>query len=166
MTLLPAVREIIRRADPDQPISDVMTLSAVLAQQTAPRAAQLRILLALAAVAALLAGLGINGLLAYTVAQQRQDIGVRLALGAKPGRIAGRVVWDGLAIVVAGMLVGLFAAFAAGRAMSIMLFGVQPGDPVTISATVALCLVMAIAGTAVPALRALRVSPMTILRSE
>ena len=166
IALLTPLRGIIRRADPDQPISDVRTLSDVVELQTASRAAQLRVLLALASVAVLLAGLGINGLLAYTVAQNRQDIGVRLALGARPGRIARRVVWDGVAIVLLGMSAGLLAAYAAGRAMSIMLFGIPPADPATILTTVALCIAMAIAGTAVPALRALRVSPMTILRSE
>jgi putative ABC transport system permease protein len=164
--LLPAVRDIIRRVDPNQPISDVITVSDLLALQTAPRAAQLRVLVALAALALLLAGLGINGLLAYTVTQQRQEIGVRLALGAEPGRIARRVVRDGVLIVTLGLLPGLLIAFAAGRAMSIMLFGVQPGDPITMMVTVGVCMVMAVVGTAVPALRAVRVSPLSVLRSE
>ncbi|MGH7470134.1 MAG: FtsX-like permease family protein, partial [Longimicrobiales bacterium] len=165
-TTLPAVRDIIRRTDPDQPISDVMTLDDVLARQTASRAAQLRVLIALAAVALLLAGLGINGLLAYTVAQRRQEIGLRLALGAEPGTIARGVVRNGLSIVVLGMIPGLIAAFAAGRFMSAMLFGVQPADPATLLLTVGLCIGMAIAGTTLPALRAVRVSPMTVMRTE
>jgi ABC-type antimicrobial peptide transport system permease subunit len=164
--LLAAVREIVRRADGDQPISDVRPLADVLATQTAPRVAQLRVLVALAGIALLLAGLGINGLLAYTVSQQRQEIGVRLALGAEPGRIARRVVRDGLAIVSLGLIPGLLVALAAGRTMSALLFGVQPGDPVTLLLTVALCIAIAIAGTALPALRAVRVSPMTVMRAE
>jgi putative ABC transport system permease protein len=164
--LLPALREVIRRVDGDQPISDVRTLIEVLAAQTAPRSAQLRVLLALAAVALLLAGLGINGLLAYAVSQQRQEIGVRLALGAEPGSIARRVVRDGLAIVMLGLIPGLLVALAAGRSLSAMLFGVQPGDPLTLLVTVALCICTAIAGTALPALRAVRVSPMSAMRSE
>jgi ABC-type antimicrobial peptide transport system permease subunit len=160
------VREIIRRADPDQPISDVMTLDEVLALQTASRAAQARVLFALAAVALLLAGLGIYGLLSYSVAQKRREIGVRLALGAEPGRIARGIVWDGLSIVLLGMIPGLFAAWAAGRSMNALLFGVQPADPATIVTTVGLCICMALLGALVPALRAVRVSPMSVMRSE
>jgi ABC-type antimicrobial peptide transport system permease subunit len=166
MALLPAVREIIRTADPDQPISDVKTLSDVVGAQTASRAAQLRVLTALAAVALLLAGLGIYGLLAYTVTQQRQEIGVRLALGAEPRRIARRIVWEGVAVVMLGLIPGLLAAFAAGRSMSALLFGVQPSDPATILVAVGLCICMAVTGALVPALRAVRVSPMSVMRSE
>jgi putative ABC transport system permease protein len=166
IAVLPAVREIVRAVDRDQPISDVMTLSDVLAAQTASRAAQLRVLVALAAVALLLAGLGIYGLLAYTVTQQRQEFAVRLALGAEPGGIARRVVRDGLSIVLLGMIPGLLAAYAAGRSMSALLFGVQPGDPTTILVTAGLCIFMSITGALVPALRALRLSPMSVMRSE
>jgi putative ABC transport system permease protein len=166
MALLPAVRAIVRRADPDQPISNVRTLDDVLALQTASRAAQARVLFALAAVALLLAGLGIYGLLAYSVAQRRREIGVRLALGAEPGQIARGVVWDGVSLVLLGMIPGLFAAWAAGRSMNALLFGVQPADPVTMLLTSGLCLIVAIGGALLPALRAVRVSPMTVMRTE
>jgi ABC-type antimicrobial peptide transport system permease subunit len=164
--ILPAVRQIIRRVDPDQPISDVMTASDLLALQTAPRRAQVNVLVALAAVALLLAGLGIYGLLAYTVAQRRNEIGQRLALGAEPGRIARGVVWDGVSIVILGQVPGLLVALWAGRSMSALLFGVQPDDPSTMIATAALCVVVSIGGALVPALRAVRVSPMSVMRSE
>ena len=166
MSLLPAVREIVRRADPEQPISDVSTLADLLDSQTASRAAQVDVLVALAAVALLLAGLGIYGLLAYTVAQMRREIGVRLALGAEPNRIARGIVWNGLSIVLVGLIPGLFAAWAAGRSMNALLFGVEPADPTTIVITVGLCLLMAFTGALLPALRAVRVSPMTVMRSE
>jgi predicted permease len=166
MELMPALREIVRAADPDQPISDVMTLHDLLDNQAAPRLAQVRVLGSLAAVALLVAGLGIYGLLAYSVAQQRQEIGVRLALGAQPQRIARVVVWNGMSIVALGMIPGLLLALLAGRAMSSMLFGVEPSDTMTLSVTIALCVVMAGAGALVPALRAVRVSPMTVMRAE
>ena len=143
-----------------------MTLDEMLDTQTAPRAAQARVLLALALVALLLAGVGIHGVLGYMVTQQRQEIGVRLALGAEPRRIVRRVVWGGVAIVLLGMIPGLFAAFAAGRSIRALLFGVPPVDPVTILVTVALCIAMSITGALVPALRAARVSPMTVMRAE
>ena len=166
LDLLPAVRAIIGSVDPEQPISDVMTLSDVLEQQTAPRAAQVRILFALAALALLLAGLGIYGLLAYTVTQQRQEIGVRLALGAEPGRIARAILWSGMVVVLVGMLPGLAVAFAAGRSMSSLLFGVAPADPATMLAAAGLCIVMSVSGALVPALRAVRVSPLSVMRAE
>jgi predicted permease len=165
-TLLPAVREIIRGVDANQPISDVMTLSDLLALQTAPRRAQARVLLALALVALFLAGLGIHGLLAYTVAQQRHDIAVQLALGAEPGRIARRVVRDGVAIVLIGLVPGLLAALAAASSLRALLFGVPTLDPATILITLAVCIAMAVTGASVPAWRAVRVSPMSVMRAE
>ena len=88
------------------------------------------------------------------------------ALGADPARIARAVVRDGLAIVVVGLIPGLFVAFAAGRYMSSLLFGVQPTDPTTIGVTVAACVTVSLCGALLPAIRAVRVSPMSVLRSE
>ncbi|HEX6133091.1 MAG TPA: ABC transporter permease [Longimicrobiales bacterium] len=166
LALVPAVRDIIRRVDPDQPVSDVRTLSDVLATQTAPRHAQVRVLAALAIIALLLAGLGIHGLLAYTVAQQRHDIAVRLALGAEPARIARNVVRNGMSIVLLGVVPGLLVAVAAAGSMRALLFGVPTLDPVTIVATVVVCIAMAATGAWLPARRALRVSPMSVMRAE
>jgi len=125
-----------------------------------------QVLMALAAVALLVAGVGIYGTLAYAVAQRRHEIGLRLALGADPAWIARAVVRDGLAIVLLGLIPGLLAAFAAGRYMSSMLFGVQPTDPATIAVTVVACVTVSLCGALLPALRAVRVSPMSVLRSE
>jgi ABC-type antimicrobial peptide transport system permease subunit len=165
-SLIPAIRGIIRGVDPDQPVSDVQTLSELMDQQTAARAAQVRALLVLACVAVLLAGFGIYGLLAFMVAQQRQEIAVRLALGAEPGRIARGVMWNGMSIVLIGLIPGLFVAFAAGQSMSSLLFGVQPRDPIIVVATVVLCVFVSITGALLPALRSVRVSPMSVMRSE
>jgi len=164
--LVSAVREIIGRVDPDQPVSNVSTLAELLATQTAPRWAQIRVLAALAAVALVLCGLGLHGLLSYMVTARRREIGVRLALGAEPGHIARRVVWDGVSLVLIGLVPGLLLAFAAGRSLSALLFGVPPGDPATILAAVGLCLAMSFTGAAVPARRAVRVDPISVLRSE
>ncbi|HZO53692.1 MAG TPA: ABC transporter permease [Bryobacteraceae bacterium] len=164
--LLPAVRQIIRRVDAEQPISNVMTGVDLLDGQTATRNAQVRVLLALAGVALLVAGVGIYGTLAYAVAQRRHEIGLRLALGADPGRIARGVISDAIGIVVVGLIPGLFVAFAAGRYMSSLLFGVQPTDPTTIAVTVAACITVSLFGALLPAIRAVRVSPMSVLRSD
>jgi predicted permease len=164
--LLPAVREIIHRVDPEQPISDVMTGADLVDSQTAARRAQVRILVVLAAVASLVAGIGIYGTLAYAVAQRRHEIGLRLALGAQPARIARGVVRDGIAIVGLGLIPGLLVAYGAARYMSSLLFGVQPADPVTIAVTVTVCGAVSLCGALLPALRAVQVSPMSVLRSE
>jgi predicted permease len=164
--LVPAVREIIDRVDADQPVSNVSTLNELLANQTAPRWAQIRVLAALAAVALVLSGLGLHGLLSYMVTTRRREIGVRLALGAEPGRIARRVVWDGVSLALIGLVPGLFFAFAAGRSLSALLFGVPPGDPATILVAVGLCLAMAVTGALLPARRAVGVDPISVLRSE
>jgi predicted permease len=164
--LLPAVRRIVREVDPDQPISDVITLNDLLAGQTAPRRAQVQVLMALAVLALLLSGIGIHGLLAYTVAERKQEIGVRLALGAKPEAIASAIARAGAITVFLGMIPGLVLAYVAGRYMSSMLFGVPVGDVPTVAVTVALCAVAAVSGALLPALRAVRMSPMTVMRGE
>jgi predicted permease len=164
--LVPAIRQIVHAADPDQPISDVRTLDDVLAGETATRRAQLQVLGTLAAVALLLTGVGIHGLLAYTVSQRTQEIGVRLALGAEPSSVARMILSDGIRLAALGILLGVPIAYAAARGMSAVLFGVQPGDPATIATALGLALLMTLAGSLLPALRALRVSPMSVMRSE
>jgi predicted permease len=164
--LLAAARQIIRAADAEQPISDVRMLDDVVAGETAIRRAQLRVLGALAAIALLLSGVGIHGLLAYTVAQRSQEIGVRLALGAVPSSVARMVLWDGMRLAVFGILPGVVVAYAAGRGMRALLFGVEPGDPATMSTAVGLACLMTLAGSFWPALRAVRVSPIAAMRAE
>jgi putative ABC transport system permease protein len=164
--IVTAVRSIVRAADPDQPISEVRALEDVVAGETETRRAQLRILGTLAALALLLAAVGIHGLLAYTVAQRSQEIGVRLALGAEPSGVARMILSDGMRLAVVGIALGVPAAYAAARGMSALLFGVQPGDPATIATAAGVALLMTFAGALVPALRALRLSPLVALRTE
>jgi putative ABC transport system permease protein len=164
--LLSSIRRIVRAADPDQPISDVRTMDDVLAGETAARRAQLQVLGVLAAVAALLAGVGIYGLLAYSVSQRSQEIGVRLALGADPLGVGRMIFADGMRMALLGIVPGVFAAYAAARGMSTLLFGLAPGDPLTFATGIALSLLMALLGSLVPTLRAVRVTPMSVLRTE
>ena len=99
---------------------------------TRPRGArQLQVLGVLAAVAVLLSGVGIYGLLAYTVSQRSQEIGVRLALGADPSRVGRMIFADGMRLALFGIVPGVLGAYAAARGMSALLFGVAPGDPAT-----------------------------------
>jgi putative ABC transport system permease protein len=165
-SLLPAIRRIVRAADPEQPISNVRSLDAVLAGDTATRTAQLQVLGVLAAVAVLLCGVGIYGLLAYTVAQRSREIGVRLALGAEPAQVGRMIFGDGMRLALFGILPGLLVAYGVGRWMSALLFGVSPGDPATFIAAVAVALAITFAGALIPALRAVRVTPMSVLKVE
>ena len=164
--LVSAVRQIVRAADPEQPISDVRTMDEVLAGDTASRRAQLQVLGVLAAVAVLLSCVGIYGLLAYTVSQRSHEIGVRLALGAHPARVGRMIFADGMRLALIGLVPGVLVAYAAARGMSALLFGVAPSDPATFATAVGLTLLMTFAGSVVPALRAVRVTPMSVLRAE
>jgi predicted permease len=164
--LVSAVRQVVRAADPEQPISDVRAMDEVLAGDTASRRAQLQVLGVLAAVAVLLSCVGIYGLLAYTVSQRSREIGVRLALGAEPARVGRMIFADGMRLALIGLVPGVLGAYAAARGMTALLFGVAPGDPATFATAVALVLLMTVAGSVVPALRAVRLTPMSVLRAE
>jgi predicted permease len=166
MALLPSIREIVRQVDPEQPVSDVRMMAEVVGDQTDTRRAQLRILGALALLALLLAGVGIHGLLAFTVAQRAREIGVRLALGAGPSLVARMIVSEAARMAIFGVVPGIIGAYVAARAMSALLFGVRPEDPLTISVAAALCLATAVLGSLRPAVRAARVDPMSALRAE
>jgi ABC-type antimicrobial peptide transport system permease subunit len=141
-------------------------MDAVLAGDTAPRRAQLQVLGVLAFVAVLLSGVGIYGLLAYTVSQRGQEIGVRLALGADPARVGRMIVADGMRLALVGAVPGVLGAYAAGRGMSALLFGIAPGDPLTFATATGVAAFMTFAGAVVPALRAMRVTPMSVLKAE
>ena len=164
--LVSVVRQIVGAADPEQPISDVRTMDEVLAGDTASRRAQLQVLGVLAAVAVLLSGVGIYGLLAYTVSQRSQEIAVRLALGADPSRVGRMIFADGMRLALFGIVPGVLGAYAAARGMSALLFGVAPSDPATFVTGVGVALLMTFAGSLVPAFRAVRVTPMSVLRAE
>jgi ABC-type antimicrobial peptide transport system permease subunit len=165
-SLVAAVRQIVHAADPEQPISNVRPLEDVLAGETATRRAQLHVLGVLAGVAIVLSSLGIYGLLAYAVAQRSREIGVRLALGAEPSRVGRMILADGLRLAAFGIVPGALVAYAAGRAMSALLFGIAPGDPATFATGMVVALLTTIAGSLVPALRAVRMSPMAVLKTE
>jgi predicted permease len=164
--LVSAVRQIVRAADPEQPISDVRAMDDVLAGETSSRRAQLQVLGVFAVVAVVLCAVGIYGLLAYTVADRSQEIAVRLALGAEPSRVGRMIVADGMRLALFGLVPGLIGAYLAGRGMRALLFGVAPGDLATFAAAIGVALLMAFAGSVVPALRAVRVAPMSVLRAE
>jgi predicted lysophospholipase L1 biosynthesis ABC-type transport system permease subunit len=165
-SLMPLIRRFVAAADPHQPISNVRMLTDILADETAPRVTQLRLLGALAALALVIAGLGLHGLLAFTVSMRSRELGIRRALGAQLGDIVGPVLREGFALVAVGLGLGLFGGWAVARGMGALLADVRPSDPATLAAAAALCLATAAAGFLRPTLAAARVDPLVALRAE
>jgi ABC-type antimicrobial peptide transport system permease subunit len=164
--LMPALREIIARADPEQPISDVQTLSEIVTADTAPRVTQVRVLGVFAGMAFLLAGIGIHGLLSFAVSHRAPEIGVRMAMGAQRRDILGMVLTEGLTLALIGVTAGVALAYAAGRSMEALLAGITPWDLPTFATGITVSLAMTIVGSLLPALRAVRVDPLVVMRSE
>jgi len=166
MALVPSVRAIIRRADAELPVADVRALGAIVEAETGPRRVQIRVLALFAAMAVLLAGIGIHGLLSYSVSQRIPEIGVRVALGAQPGQVLRMVLKEGVALAGIGCALGLFLGHAAGRGLEALLAGVTPADLATYAVGTGLAVLMTVSGTLVPGLRALRVDVVAALRAD
>jgi putative ABC transport system permease protein len=164
--LLPQIHRIVRAADAEQPVSNVRTLAEIVESSTETRALEVRVLGAFAAIAFLLAAIGIHGVLAFAVSSRAREIGVRMALGARRGDIVRMVVLRGALLAVAGVAPGVALAWYAGKAMESLLAGVKPYDAETFLAASGLCLLMAVLGCLLPAWRAARVDPMTAMRLE
>ena len=164
--LVPAVRRIIQEADPQQPITDVRPMTDIIDLQTASRTVQVRVLATFALIAFLLAAIGIHGVLSFAVSQRTPEIGVRIALGAQRRDILAMVMARGLLLVGAGLLPGLVFAYLAGRSLQTLLLGVPPADLPTFATVIALTMLMALAGTLLPTLRALSIDPITAIRAE
>ncbi|MGC2398733.1 MAG: ABC transporter permease [Acidobacteriaceae bacterium] len=165
-SLVPAVREIVRTSDSELPITNIRTMEEVIAGQTESRTIQMRVLVVFTGVAVLLAGLGIYGLLAFTVSMRQQEFGIRVALGADQKHIFKIVLAQGGRLALAGLAPGLVLAYIAAKLIQSLLAGVQPADALTFSFAAALCLVTALLGTLLPALRAVRTDPTVIMRAE
>jgi predicted permease len=166
VALVPALRRIVARADPQQPVSDVRWLSEIVSAETAPRAVQVRVLGAFAAVAVLLAGVGIHGLLAFTVSNRAGEIGVRLALGAGRRDIVRLVVREAVRLAALGLVAGALVAYAAGRGMEALLAGVRPHDLFTFGTAVVVAGGMTVLGCLRPTIKAVSVDPLTVMRVE
>jgi predicted permease len=165
-SLVPAVRQAVLQVDPHQPISNIKPMTEVVADATGARAVQVRVLVAFAAIAFLLAAVGIHGLLSFAVASRQHEIGVRMALGAQRGEIVRMVMRQGMVLAAAGVLPGLFLAYLGGRAMQGLLAGVRPDDALTFGVAGALCVAMTLLGSLLPTLRAVRVDPVIALRAD
>ena len=164
--LVNPVRGAIARADPQQPVSDIRSLDVVVSAETASRRAQLAVLAGYAAAAVLLAAVGLHGLLAFVVSSRTREIGVRLALGARPASILGMVLRRGAVLAGGGIAAGLAAAGAVGQALRAVLAGVSPTDPVTLVGAALVALAAALIGSSWPAMRASSVDPAVATRAE
>jgi putative ABC transport system permease protein len=166
LALVPAVRREVHAVDPDQPLSNIATMEQVLGQETGSRRLGMVLLAGFAGLALVLSALGIYGVLAYFVTQHVPEIGVRLALGARPRDILGLVLRQGMSLALVGVGLGLAAAFVLTRLMASLLFGVSATDPLTFAAIALLLTLVAFLACYVPARRATKVDPMVALRYE
>jgi putative ABC transport system permease protein len=161
-----AIRQELRSIDPGQPIFDVRTMRDVLTESLAQPRFRTSLIASFAALALVLAALGLYGVVAYSVSQRTMELGVRVALGAGAGDILKLVVFHAGALAGIGLGIGLGMGLAAGRVMSGFLFGVEPADPVTLGLVSIVILLVALAASLAPALRAARVDPAIALRTE
>src|SRR3712207_5266787 len=165
-TLFRSLREVLRGLDPAQPITKIETLEQQLSGLIAQRRFNMTLVAAFAVLALVLAIIGAYGVTSYLVSQRTKELGVRLALGAEPSRVARLVVADGMRVAGAGVIVGVAVALYATRLASSLLYGVSPRDPLTIGAVAALLLCVAALANYFPARRAARVDPLVALRQE
>jgi len=165
-TLTRAARQAIWSIDRDQPVSNVMTLDELLDEEVAQKRVQAMLLGALAALALILACVGIYGVLSYLVTQRTQEIGVRVALGADAAHVFRTVAGQGMGLTAIGIVSGLLASLLLSRLLMSLLFGVNPTDPLTYFCAVVVFTILALLACYIPARRAAKVDPMVALRYE
>jgi len=160
------IRRRIHEIEPSRSVFEIVPLEQHLEDASAENRLRTILLSSFALAAVLLSSVGLYGVLSYLVSIRRREVGLRLALGAMRGSIAGRFLAQGLGVALAGSLAGLALALASRRLLSGILYGVSPSDAPTLSAITLLMLLVAAAASLVPALRAARVDPMQVLRDE
>ena len=164
--LVPAIKQAIWRIDPSQPIGDTFLVEDVLAKSLTQERFAAVLMGTFAALALVLAAAGLYGVLAQLVAQRRQEIGIRMALGAATSDVARLVLGRGVALTAAGVVIGLGGAWAAARLLTSQLFGITPHDPVSFTLVPLALLAIAILASWLPTRRALSVDPASALRAE
>jgi putative ABC transport system permease protein len=160
------VRALVRELDPDLPLGELRSLSSVIDDSLADRRFGAWLIGGFAATALLLAAIGLYGTLAYTVRQTVREIGVRLAIGARPADVMRVVLQRGILLASLGAMAGLVLAYAGSQVLESFVFGVRASDPVVFGGTAAMMLVVALMASTIPAWRASRIDPMQALREE
>jgi ABC-type antimicrobial peptide transport system permease subunit len=164
--LVPAVRRLVRAINPEQAISDIRSLDEIVAAQTTSRRVQLVVLGTFAVLAVVLAAIGIYGLVTFAVSTRTREVGVRMALGADRREVLAMFLRQGMVPGLIGVLIGVPLAYAAGRGMTALLFGVAPGDPAVYGGAAFMALLMTLAGSLRPAFSAANVDPVIAMRTE
>jgi len=160
------IRRTLARKDPELALYDVRTMDEYVATSVATPRFQTLLLALFAAVGLTLTAIGLYGVMAYGVAQRTREFGIRLALGARPAEVLGLVLRSALALIAAGLIVGVVAGAFATRLLASALYGVSPLDPATFAAVAAMLIAVALVASYVPARRATRVDPIAAIRSE
>lgn len=163
---IPAVTEQLRIASGGFPVAHIRTMDEVMGRSTARQSFNMLLLTIFGAVALVLAAIGIYGLMAYSVAQRTQEMGIRMALGADRSVIRKLVVWQGMRLALVGVVAGITASFGLTRLISTFLFGVRPWDPAVFVSAPLILTAVALLAVWLPAARASKVDPMQALRAE
>jgi putative ABC transport system permease protein len=161
-----AIRAAIRSVDPEQPVTGPVPAGELIAAAVARQRFGMLLLLAFGGLALLLAAVGVYGVMAYAVSQRTRELGIRLALGARPGAVRALVLGEGMLLAGLGIGLGLVGALALGRLLVGLLYGVRPTDPRVLAAVCLLLAGASVVACLVPAVRATRVNPVDALRSE
>jgi predicted permease len=165
-SVVPAIRELVRAADPRVPVTAVRTMDDIRSEATADTSVTLILLGIVSGMALLLGAIGLYGVISYTVSQRIQEIGVRMALGADRGQVQGMVLRQSVMVTAGGVILGLLGAFALSRVMATLLFGVSATDPVTFLTVPVVLALVSVLSAWLPARRASRVDPALALRAD
>jgi putative ABC transport system permease protein len=164
--MINGARAAIKEIDADLPIFDVKSMRDVLSDSVAQPRFYAILLGSFAAMALVIAALGIYGVISYTVSQRTRELGIRIALGAQRDRVVRLVIRQGLGLTLAGIVIGIAGAYGLTRLIASLLFGVAPADPLTFGAVAAIFVIVACLASYLPARRAAAVDPIIAMRAE
>jgi putative ABC transport system permease protein len=165
-SLVSSIRGVLASIDRNQPISSISTMDQLVQNSVGSRRLTLVLLGLFSALALVLAGIGIYGVISYSVAQRTQEIGIRMALGARREDVMKMILLQGARIAATGLIIGMLAAFGLTRYLEKLLFSMSPGDPATFVMTALVLALVALLACYIPARRTLRIDPMAALRYE